>query len=355
MNCAFVCWRPFQIFNSVNFIYHNYENTKGNSDIYILNISDNIKCLNGLNKSGLFKNIYLFKKGYNRNPLKTRIQLFKDHIVPRKAIKRDLLDKKNVKFDNYDILIGSGYLGFFLYLIEVNKNARIILLEDGIISYQGDERVLRQETWMNIILNKVFHKGDLSISVESLYLNNIDFKANSYPYLIKPMPILDQQTIKLLKQVFDCEEINTYDKKVIYLDQPLEAEPCVNPNIEQKILEVLIAINDKLILREHPNKICISNGFKKEEYRIIWELRASEINDSSTLIGYFSTAQMTPFIIYGKIPNLIFMYRLILNKNSKRYKNIDNLIMRFKKSYPGEIIIPESLDELSIAVNRLAN
>lgn len=347
MKSAFVCWRPFQIFNSINFIYHDFENTKENSDIFILDIQDNVKCLNKLNEVALFKNIYLFKKVKIKNKLKTRVQLFKDYFFPQKAVLRDLImGKKEIVLDEYDILIGSGFLGFFLYLTEINKNAKIIFLEDGMISYQGDERKLRKETLANVFLSRFFHKGDLCLSIESLYLNNIKLKADEYPYMVKEMPYLDVNTIRLLRYIFDCTKFIPYDKKIIFLDQPLETDSYVLPGVERKILDLLLTIREKIIYRKHPNKTNIPNGFKEEQERIMWEIRASEIDSTNVLIGYFSTAQMTPYIIYEKTPSLIFLYRLVLLKNNSRYNGINNLIMRFKEKYPGEVYIPESLDEL---------
>ena len=355
MKCAFVCWRPFQIFNSINFIYHDIENTKENSDIFILDIPDNIKCLKGLNDIHLFKNIYLFSKKNEKNELKARIQLFKDYMFPYKAITRDLTqESKNIKLNNYEIIIGSGFLGFFLHLIELNKKARVIFLEDGMISYQGDERIVRKKRILNVVLNKIFHKGDLCVSIESLYLNNVNFKATYYPYPTKPMPEIDKETLKLLKHVFHCEENNAYSKKIIFLQQPLTAEPCIAPDINEKVTKILSRIREKIILRRHPNETNnLPFAFEEEVNRVMWEIRANEIDKNYVLIGYFSTAQMTPYILYEKAPTLILLYRLILRKSSIRYKSIDDLIKRFKMIYPGEIIIPESLIELLTLIKQL--
>lgn len=35
MRAAFICWRPYQLFNAVNMVYNNLEDLKDTSDIYI--------------------------------------------------------------------------------------------------------------------------------------------------------------------------------------------------------------------------------------------------------------------------------------------------------------------------------
>lgn len=357
MKCAFVCWRPFQIFNAVNFIYHNYEGTQFISDIFILDITDNLNCIEGLKNCGLFKNIIVFSKKIWKNDWTTRLGIFLDYMYPKHALLRDIVSKENLSlYKEYDLLIGSGYLGFFVYLVELNPNAKVVLLEDGLISYQGDERLLRKNTLQNKILSKLFHKGNLCVAIECLYLNNIGLRADFYPYPVKELPSIDEDTIIILKKVFNCVNAKKYpvDKDIIFLDQPLNAEPCIDRSIESVILDTLELVKERIILRNHPNKKIDLARFTREEQRIMWELRAAEISNSHTLIGYFSTSQLTPYIIYGKAPRLVLLYKMILDHNSERYKNIEKLFFRFRSFYPGELLIPGSLNELESIIKRIA-
>ncbi len=35
MKCAYICWRPYQVFNALNLLYSDVEDSKNDSDLYI--------------------------------------------------------------------------------------------------------------------------------------------------------------------------------------------------------------------------------------------------------------------------------------------------------------------------------
>ena len=71
MKTAFVCNTPYQLMNVINIFINNVENTRTNSDLYIVNRFQNAnKMMKKIQDAGLFSKIYFVDiKRRNRQAL----------------------------------------------------------------------------------------------------------------------------------------------------------------------------------------------------------------------------------------------------------------------------------------------
>ncbi len=121
MGNAFICWRPYQVFNAINIVKNNVENSSCNSDLYIqdidlmLSLKDNIEALN------LFSNIYIFHEENrgdgvgisNADMMRIYVKRAYNFITPKKAIKKACVGFNDEFFlKRYDKIFCSGWISF---------------------------------------------------------------------------------------------------------------------------------------------------------------------------------------------------------------------------------------------------
>lgn len=353
MKTACVCWTPYQIFNLVNFIEHNVEQTKGTCDLFLIDMKAYEGITSRLEKENIFNNIYLVENYKEKYYLLDRIEKAFDIIFPKKALTNKLKIKKKIEFEGYSKIIASGWNKYFVNLVAVNPNARVILLEDGAGSYFGDFRHIEMPFTYKL-LNKITKKGALSVKVDIEYLYKKELLIGKTTYNTLTMPNINNEVFSILAKIFDFNDQNDYiNKKIVFLTQPLKDIKKLNRFYnENQIYELLNKYSDKVIVRVHPRQEKVNTFLDLDNSNEMWELLCyKHINKDKVLIGIFSSAQLTPKLIYNNEPKLIFLNEIALENGIGTHNEFYTFLEKFKNTYHNDIFIPKTIQELALIID----
>lgn len=349
MRAAFICWRPYQLFNAVNMVYNNLEDLKDTSDIYISNLSSLVKCKKNLENLKIFNRVIVFDEGRNRG----RIEYITDLINCKKSIVKDIEQEKNVEL-TYDCIIASGYHSFFVRMANFNRNASCIFMEDGMKSYIETENEKYKRSLLHKGLKTVFKKGIQTVKIEKEYLYHPEYVKERKDRQLCQMPALTSDVIQMINLVFGEAEEGQI-KKIIYLTQPLEnlmSKQRKGSYEEKDIQKILERYKDLVTVRIHPRYREYRTLLNIDESEQMWELRAANLCSDNILISIFSTASFTPFFLMNRAPILILLYKIAMKEESI-YKEAELFISKITHIYPNIIYVPDSLEEMDIILSDL--
>jgi hypothetical protein len=354
MKTLFVCATPYHILNSINFInndssvcdicispdFENVENIVTN--LRLANIFENVFVLNEANKS------YTQKKSFMRLLLGSR--------YIKELFKKRVYDKIFYCFTNPVL-----YTLISQELKKYNKNLKCYFIEDGIGSYTAYlERVTPRMRLIYRLLNKqpvgenltgaYFHKPELvkkGYGCEYLTLSSMNRTKNDPALLGKINDVLGYRTNLL------------YERRMIYLNQPLSQDGIADiGTLETRALCLFAKMGLNPVIKCHPRFTDI-DSFK--DYDVISENTPLELvminHDMSgkILVTPFSTAAITPKLIFDQEPVVIFLYRLYhLDESLPQIKEVEDFILSVKKTYsdPNRVQIPRTFEELTAVLKR---
>lgn len=348
--CAFICNTPFQILGVLNLVMNNVEESKDNTDIFIIAGFDHAQEVGQkLSTTGIFRNVILC----NIPP--------KDHRQGKWRILRRLLFPQYIA-DDYSlpekmrapcrygkVFTGDGNL-LGLALKHFNREAKMILYDDGLASYMGNCLMDSQSRMYKTICGRL-NLGVYSYEVCRMYVNHPPFCESSITDEVCGMPVLNENNpvLKTARGVFGfVEDSPVKNYRYILLGQMLEEMPGYNG----RALETLIVpdYRDYFLLRKHPRQAPVESSVVKcDTVNNMWELECiSTINGNHVLIAFYSTAQITPKLIAGKEPYLIFAYKLFLSdKAANETHKYEAMIEKLRNKYTSrnKIYVPETFEE----------
>ena len=165
----------------------------------------------------------------------------------------------------------------------------------------------------------------------ALYLNNPNLcqeKIDCPIYSLKGIMAIDSDSREKIYQAFDYKRDGYYTGyPIIYLTQPNDNNV---PDMEE--------MDDKI-------------------HQDMWELVcADQITDSHVLVSVFSTAQITPKLLYNKEPYLILLYNLYPGLLPQMREEILGLIGQIRNVYtrPKKVFLPNTLEELKECIDYIA-
>ncbi len=350
MRVLFVCWRPYQLFNAINIVSNNVENTYGNSDLFISDLPSLLAVKDKIRDTKLFNNIGVYDDLYGDDIVSRLERIFAIPItILSRFTVRHFIKEGNFPDLKYDLLFGSGYSHFFTRMVNANPDARVIFLEDGIGHYLNYEKRIYSKLKSERFLYRFFRKGVLSINPEKRYVYRPDMVNKTTNDVFCKMPDLNN-AYGNLKTVFGTDiDILPENKKFLYLyeDSWFKFTEKENPHIdENKLNRVLELFADKMLTRLHPAMKDGPENLPVDERKYMWEISARNLTADDTLISILSTACLTPFFLYGVTPRIIFLFQL----NEKSFNKTDEMnlrfVERFRRVYPGKVFIPTSYEEL---------
>lgn len=363
-NFAFICDTPIQVVNAMNFVSNNIKNSKNNSDIYIYHqfknsreISDNLK------KTDYFKNVYDAEIISTQKHWYTPILTLKRLVFPNGYIKKNIKPYNKKNEYSYKYLVICAYNSFAITLKSKFSKSKVLTLEEGLASYFGNNMKDENSKLMNLA-DKLLFDGLLSVNSEALYVNNLNLCKSTISENKYELPKIDNADfIGNLKMVFNYVDNDIYKKNnIILLTQPFEDNDKESNSFYSNVKSVLLESGyaDKCLVRIHPRQsVNLFEDFKIDTIQNLWELETLlQINDNSVLIASLSTAQTMPYMLTGKQPNLIFLYKMdpiFADENVK--KNSDEFVSDFKKLYtnPEKIHIAENYNDLSVMLTEILN
>ena len=128
-------------------------------------------------------------------------------------------------------------------------------------------------------------------------------------------------------------------------------------SVENEIGKMLAECKQKVLYRKHPRETSFSSDWAYvDDGTAMWELVCQEhLSDDSVLISSFSTAMLTPKLLYNKEPWLIYTYKLYKNyfvednpMTCGLNQGISVMVEQIKKVYsrPEKIICVQNIKEI---------
>lgn len=347
----FVCNRPFQLFNILNYIQNGMNNHEHcYNDLYLLDIPVFRSWEKSIEELKVFDKIFFYQLIASKTESKMRRMCKQGfvYLFPQLFFKLYVFPE-NSAF-SYNRIFASAYDDCVICAYEFFKNAEFVLMEDGIGTYNSNIRKHSR------LLNRLFHffttKGSLSVCADKLYV----YKPNLLQEYLAPsvfqLPVPTYTVLNSLKKVSGYKYDSIYENALVcYLDEP-------NPNIDIredifKTIHEIVA--NKFVIRMHPMQLNVPKTFFGEivDKKEIWEILASDFPERLILISIYSSAMYTPYFIYNKMNPCIFLYKVVpVSVSRPRLKEIDSFVHRIANEREG-IYVPENLNEYKTILHDL--
>ncbi len=228
----------------------------------------------------------------------------------------------------------------------------VVVIMVNYIDYYG--------SWKTRLFYRIFKKGVYGLKPERIYVNNLEMckSVTNTKFILLPFITGETDWIDFLNNVFlENSKNDLQNKKYIYLFQPLEEllETSAYEDYNKILDHLKTNHKSQTIVRKHPREhdqdyrgldVSLSNS--------MWELFClSSLSDKQVLISLFSTAQITPKLLYGKEPRLIFLYHLVpTSLTNERIENIDKFVQDIREKYrdKSRISIPTTMHKFEEAL-----
>lgn len=336
-----------------------------------------------------FINRYLYFKEQNFNykdahPLTEKILYYgRAHMSPKKLlpglIKPEFMLRSiegwNPDYD-FSAIIASRTAYMATYLKRAAQKRKqdipVYIIEEGIGEYTGgfiDTRFTR----VCRALKQKTHADD----VEAAYFSAPELYPFKLNFPIKKVPAPDSAAKEIITSIFNLEAINEDNPlsryKCIFLSEPNSCEmkdakdALAYDALEDEITDLTVktAGIENTVIKVHP----LDAGYKKDGvdlYRSALPMESLVLslnNNSKFFVSSMSTAMLTPKLLFGYEPGLIFTYK-ILDPLLKKFIADDGLRERYYdfirgviSSYenPDKCAVPETLEELEQTVARFSS
>ena len=346
MKIAFVCWRPLEVFTTINIVMSEKLH---NVDIYVQASPYLTVYKDGLEKIGLFAKIVWFRD-YDYKSKYIHIQSRMGYMFPSFELTHQT--DSYIPVNDYDVIYSSGWNHFFIALANYNKQAKIAIFEDGTGAYFPTNyltRINRSKLEQKIL--SLFGRGILSVRIDviKVYLPElIDFDVGGA--IVQAITTPSSEVLEIEKVVFGTVQNLYSDAELIYMESD---EKKYDPEI---IFQCLSSYQEHVVIRSHPASTRDLNQYAlvlDRSYKSTWELIAGEsICESNILVGYCSTAQLIPYILYKKRPYLVYTYGIFC-KDELHKNDIRAFINKFKKFYNNRIFEPETIEDFCEVIHTL--
>ena len=360
MRLAFVCDTPYQVLTATNLYYSCFcENV---ADIYIVNqFKDAESIYENLKKEELFDNVFFLNREENRFMQKGVKRYFKvayTYLNPIYAINNQLktIEARTVK-NRYDVILSSVMTCFVSALIKVNTGAEFSLFDDGTSSYSGDV-VKSGGGLLYKMFSKLTKTGAHVARAEKLYVNNKEMCQSKAADIICQIPAMTEEFLNIANRIFSVQESVDRTKEIIFLSQPSTGRQSLADDM-QRLIDILKPYKEKITVRLHPREIDFEKykDFQIDTSKEFWELKVSQLEmDGKVLVSDYSTAQITPKILFDKEPRLLFTYKMASTYNLEEKMSFDNVVKYVKENYrdKSKIMVPNNEEELQICLQQIA-
>lgn len=362
MRICWICDTAYQLLNCINYVVSN----KLDDSIVDLYIGRQFfkaeEIERKIKKENIFHMVVAYKPLRNEKGILGTIRKVCGIIWPKYRLSRMLIDDIQLIPDKYDAVFMSVPTYFPISIVFQANADNVFYFDDGSGSYTGDVSAFSLKTR---IIYFILGHSLKRLKPKALYLNDVSFCRSTMNCKKLQLPRIGKENsdvVKLFSRIFEYKNDDYYLKhRIIYLMWPNDNDDKMKENIDEKILSILKDADRNVLLRPHPRQTDIDRfGMGIDNHCDMWELVcADQITDNHVLIGFFSTAQMIPKIMYNCEPTLILLYYLYPTLfSSQRKMELDYLAEKIKSVYscPEKIIIPKNFVELeSIIVSITAD
>ena len=359
MRYLYYCNSAYQLINVLNLHWQrllNYENINDYSaDLIMLNAYAGAEeIVNIIQKNNIFNDIKLIDRVKIKGKFHI-IKTIKDIFMPSSFIKNGYGYDKKEFINKYDYIYTPKFNRIIAAIWQLNRNAKLHMYEDGLSTYFSDLGNSKFSKSYKIFYKLLNHGRDFD-DVEIIYVNRKNLYCNCNVDKVKELPRIDDNVLSKLSDLFS-EFVYKDNKEIYWLSQLIQGRK--NNERINSLLDELVKYKEKVLYCPHPrNVIKNSNGFDESVKGQIWELKLvneKNINDKC-LISLYSTACLTPKILFDKEPYLILAYNLIDDEVIENKERFIEVINKFKQEYKEQekVMIPLNFEEYKECLNKIA-
>ena len=343
----------YQLLNILSVIYHQINVNNNDIDLYVYaNIIERNELLfKKIKDIWGIKNVYkIFVKDDHSIG-----QIFRRFFNPNQYVieRTDNTLFRNGMYDGIYLAVPNH---FSLSIVLCNQKAGVNYYEDGTASYFLDlikwEYPLYQRVLYFLVGNHL-----KKAYPNKIYLNNVKMYIGGMSNNVCQNLLIDENDIcykNMIKAIFPIDVHKYLDKKTIYFTQPLYTIKGYNSKVKTLLDDVenhIFSMN-RLILRIHPldksDYNLPENSLDRESGS--WEIVCEEaVSNNSVLVGYYSTAQFTPTLLFKKEPYILFLYKLLPELyNGYKLVQMEKTVSLLESQYKDKrkIMIPKSMEEM---------
>ena len=245
---------------------------------------------------------------------------------------------------------------FFSALIKLNRKAEFSLFDDGLGSYSGN-LIWSGGGTLYKIFSRITGTGAYATRPQKMYVNNKEMCKSKAADNILQIPKMEKSFLEIANRIFGVRNNQDIKKKVLFLSQPSNGLQTFADDMQQ-IIEVLKPYREDVVVRLHPRETEFEKyrDFDIDESKELWELRIAKMDmDSIVLVGAYSTAQITPKVIFDKEPWLLFTYHMSTAYRDEEKKSFDIVVNNVSDHYreKQKIMNPMNEDELKYYLEKI--
>ncbi len=350
MRTLIVCSSPYTVFNAINYAMGTDEQV----DILIfINTETMKKIYQELLKNNIFHYCFCcadfnFSKSFI---LKSVIACILPHLFFRRKLCR--LE------DVYEKIISQNFY-FATLVYRICKKATFYLIEDGLGSYVYRVSEAGKRNKYMLWVHKYIFLGGLIPDISGQYIYHpemVEYTPNRAPGLKLNCSAFNK--VDIIKRVFSYKESGEVIKsKCVVFGDSMMSECFYVDSLGNRINKysflnkyIFSKISkENIIYRPHPFEKDYSAYIEGEidNTRNMWELDSLyNITDNNVLINYYSTAVVTPKLMFDKEPYILFLFSFIDYYNDK-YEDFSLFIDKIRKLYraPDKICIAKTIDDI---------
>ncbi len=328
------------------FVVINLKNTYLKDDKVDIILTNNTPSLETIYKKNvlekIFNKVMFLKKFQKSNKLKL-VRIF-DKIFRPEEIVKSLKDDLDVYDDYFYFNNNDLFEETLKLLVKRNKNLKLHIFEDGLISYIRKPLSISLKT--RLICRFVYHYIIKMKNID-VYIFKPEYKAYKEEMNVKPIKFSDN--ISFINEVFGYKECNIKEKYIFF-------EECLE-FIEDKeeyynlIDQIAQTVGyDNFIIKRHPRNVSELSNIKIKilDLDYAWELYCIN-NDISnkTLITLSSSACTNAAMFFDKNgAKMVMCYKIIKSKIEAMKERYFNDYMYNLKEKSNNFYIPSNREEL---------
>lgn len=366
----YVCNTVFQLYTAIN-MRMNIMDEADIVDIVITDRTDFSHIEKALIKEGLFDNIYLINANeYYDNHFYKSMKL--RYLIRRSKIEyffsKHIFSKiAGWNLESYDELYICNHDHFaeIIYgsLYKKNRFIKVFEFEEGYGTYV---RPLRNERKLdNNVLSQIYRifniKLLLPVTLNASYLyapKLYCWEDNIKKIELQKFDVENLKLIEMLNRIFLYEKDDSFNKKVIILEESFITDGFKNNDYELIINTIEIIGKENVMIKLHPRNR--TNRFEDLGVEVFckpvpWEVVCLNENfDDKILVTITSNTAFAPKILYNSKCQVLFLYKLLKGYNLiMDGSKAELFFQKVKKLYGKEIFMPDNLDEYNDMLKRL--
>lgn len=360
---AIICCTPWQVFGAINIASNNIENCSGKADVFIIDdFYGAEEICTRLKKEDIFCNVIFCTKilrvgSKTRFGIRSKMRTLRCLLFPTVGGEEYAVSDYNLKnlYNRYQKIFFANDNFFRRFIKAVNHHASFYMYDDGISSYMGNA-LMDWRSWEYRLVEKIrypirnnfYHIEKLYVSCKTICESKVANDVGELPQLNK-----ENNAVKVAKRVFQFSECSLlFSHRFIILGQPLEG-------YNGKTIKILYPAKGReaFLVRKHPRQKLEDDGLVTyDAINNMWELECIfNLSDEHVLIACCSSAQITPKMLAGKEPYIIFVYKLFWDVENIWTNRTKKVVSEFYDLYKqkNKIFVPDNLEDYYGIVERL--